>query len=124
MDPVQVVKMDRSMCRVAQTVCPNSYRIANYLHTEAGYEPKKITVIPNATRRQNVLSQPMTQPIDLPADIADLPRPVVTVIGNFAENMDWTLLTEAVNRTKSVSWAFVGPTDMPMADRQAREARR
>lgn len=124
MDAVQVVKMDRRMCRVAQTVCPNSRRIADYLRTEAGCDLSKITVIPNATRRQNVLSQPITRPQDLPADIADLPRPVVGVIGNFAENMDWTLLTEAVNRTKSVSWAFVGPTDMPMADRQGREARR
>jgi len=122
-NPDQVVKLDRIMCRVAHTVCPNSRRIADYLCREAGCEPGKITVIPNATRSQNVLDRPLLKPGPAPLDIADLPRPIVGVIGNFASNMDLDLLAEAVKRAPDVSWAFVGPTDMPMSDREGRAAR-
>lgn len=119
----QVISLDRRMCRVAHVVCPNSRWIGKYLCAEAGCAPEKITVVPNATREQNVLDQPQIRPLPAPADIADLPRPLVGVIGNFAGNMDWTLLTEAVDAAQDVSWVFVGPTDMKMPSRKDGEAR-
>jgi glycosyltransferase involved in cell wall biosynthesis len=123
MDPEQVVKLDYRMCRVAQAVCPNSQRIADYLQREAACDPARITVIPNATRASNVSELPLLSPSDPPADLRDLPRPIVGVIGNFASNMDWTLLESAVEKTHDVSWAFVGPTDMPIADAEATRLR-
>src|ERR1700722_18155981 len=116
MNARQIVELDRRMCRVAGTVCPNSTRIAQYLNEEAGCDPEKLTVIPNATREQNLLEAPLTGPAAAPADMADLPRPIVGIIGNLAGNMDWLLLESAVQKTKDVSWVFVGPTNMRIAD--------
>jgi glycosyltransferase involved in cell wall biosynthesis len=123
MNAKQVTALDRRMCRVAATVCPNSSRIASYLCHEAGCDPRKITVIPNATRAQNVADRPLTAPAPLPPDLADLPRPIVGVIGNLAANMDWKLITDAVAKAKDVSWAFVGPVDMGIADPEQAKAR-
>jgi glycosyltransferase involved in cell wall biosynthesis len=124
MNANQVIALDRRMCRVAGAVCPNSSRIASYLRNEAGCDPKKVTVVPNATREQNVLDQPLTAPAPVPPDMADLQRPIVGVIGNLAGNMDWLLIADAVDKTKDVSWAFVGPTDMNIPDSVHERARR
>jgi hypothetical protein len=122
-NPRQVVELDRRMCRVAGTVCPNSRRIADYLSTEADCDSRKITVIPNATRERNILSRPLTRPDELPFSLAGLPRPIVGVIGNLAGNLDWVLLEQAVNWARDVSWAFIGPVDMRIPNRAHRRAR-
>jgi glycosyltransferase involved in cell wall biosynthesis len=124
MDPAQVVKLDARMCRVAQAVCPNSQRIADYLCREAACDAERVTVIPNATRASNVAAAPLLRPSEPPADLRDLPRPILGVIGNFASNMDWNLLASAVETCRDVSWAFVGPLDMPMPDSAALQLRR
>jgi glycosyltransferase involved in cell wall biosynthesis len=122
-DPDQVRRLDRRLCRVAVRVCPNSQRIADYCVRDAACDPAKIVIIPNATRQVNVAPRPLLQPEPLPGDLEDLPRPVLGVIGNLADNMDWLLLEEAVRLTPDFSWAFVGPTDMPIADVERRRAR-
>jgi len=123
MNANQVVALDRRMCRVASAVCPNSARIASYLCEEAACDPGKVTIIPNATREQNLLDRPLMLPTAPPLDMADLPRPIVGVIGNLAANLDWNLITDAVEQTKDVSWAFVGPTDMKIPSREHEGAR-
>jgi hypothetical protein len=124
MNSAQIVELDRKMCRIAKTVCPNSTRIAEYLSQEAGGDPKKITVIPNATRSQNVLEKPLIKASPTPPDLSDLPRPIVGVMGNLASNMDWLFITNAVERSKDVSWAFVGPMDEQIRDAVQDRARR
>jgi glycosyltransferase involved in cell wall biosynthesis len=123
-DPVQVLGLDRRMCDIAHLVCPNSQRIADYLVREAGCDEEKVTVIPNATRAGNVASEPLLFPGQPPADMADLPRPIVGVIGNLAANMDWRLLQRAIELAKDTSWVFVGPTNMEIADPVERGVRR
>ncbi len=123
MNSAQIVCLDQRMCRVAHVVCPNSRRIAEYLCSEAACSPEKVVVIPNATRAQNVLNKPLTLPAKPPTDLADLQRPIIGVIGNLAANMDWMLLQEAVERSRNVSWAFVGPTDMKIPNAAHRKAR-
>ena len=56
--------------------------------------------------------------------MADLPRPIIGVIGNLAANMDWLLIREAADKTQGVSWAFVGPTGMNIPDQAQASARR
>jgi glycosyltransferase involved in cell wall biosynthesis len=90
---------------------------------EAGCDQSKIEIVPNATRASNVLRHPPSSPEALPADIADLPRPIAGVIGNLAANMDWELLTDAIARTPEFSWVFAGPTTMEVSDPRQREAR-
>ena len=124
MNAKQIIALDRRMCRVARVVCPNSTRIAGYLREEAACDPSKITVIPNATRQQNVLDQPLTAASQAMPDMADLPRPIVGIVGNLAGNMDWRLITDAIDKAKDVSWVFVGPTDMEIRDRAESAARR
>jgi len=124
MDAKQIVELDRRMCRVALAVCPNSSRIADYLCAEAVCDSAKVTVIPNATRAQNILDRPLTAPAEVPAEMADLPRPIIGVIGNLAANMDWLLIREAADKTQGVSWAFVGPTGMKIPDQAQASARR
>ncbi len=120
----QVANLDRRMCRVATLVCPNSERIASYLRSNGECDPEKICLLPNATRASNLLPAPSRRPAPLPADLADLPRPIAGVIGNLASNMDWLFL-EALAAVKStLSWAMVGPTDMEVPDPEQRDARR
>jgi glycosyltransferase involved in cell wall biosynthesis len=124
MNARQILGLDRRMCRVARAVCPNSARIAQYLTRDAGCESEKITVIPNATREENLLDRPLTTAVPAPADMADLPRPVAGVIGNLAMNMDWVFLEDAIAKTADVSWVFVGPTDMRIPEAAQSAARR
>ncbi len=124
MDARQILGLDRRMCRVARTVCPNSARIAQYLTRDAGCDPGKITVIPNATREENLLDRPLTGAAPAPADMADLPRPVAGVIGNLAMNMDWVFLEDAIAKTPDLSWVFVGPTEMRIPEAAQSAARR
>jgi glycosyltransferase involved in cell wall biosynthesis len=59
----------------------------------------------------------------LPADIADLRRPVAGVIGNLGENTDWELIEEAVNSTSCLTWLFVGPYTAPIHDAKQASSR-
>ena len=115
-DADQVRRLDTYLCRSADLVCPNSFRLAEYLMEHAGCEPTKIQVIPNATRERNLLPGPPAQPAELPADLHDLPRPVAGVIGNLAGNLDWVFLDRLIAAAPGFSWAFVGPTSARIED--------
>ena len=123
LDPEQVRGLDRRMCRVAEAVCPNSQRIAEYFVGDAGCSPGKITVIPNATRAGNVPDWALLEPQALPEDIRDLQRPIAGVIGNLAGNMDWVVIRGAMERTPWLQWVFVGPTGRSLEDREQNGAR-
>ncbi len=123
-DESQLIRaLDTEMCKAATIVCPNSQRIADYLNREAQCPIEKIAVVPNATRASNVFQQMPDGPGELLPDISDLPRPIAGVIGNLAENTDWILLRETIERTAWLSWVFVGPTDMAIGDREQLDAR-
>lgn len=119
----QVVALDTRLCKRAVLICPNSRRIADYLIAEAACDPAKILIVPNATRRANILDAPSEDPTQLPDDLAGIDRPVVGVIGNLAGNMDWVLLKEAIEQTASFSWVFVGPVSMAIDDPVQNDAR-
>jgi hypothetical protein len=123
MNSNQVHALDRRMCAVASSVCPNSRRLAQYLIGTAGCESKKIHIVPNATRASNLASRPLMTPGPLPPDISHLPRPIVGVLGNLAGNMDWQFILESVKRTSHLSWVFVGPTSMKIPDKVQSDAR-
>lgn len=122
-DPKSVRAHDERLCRVATAVCPNSRRVGEYMIREAGCDPAKIVIVPNATRAENVLAATPEGPGPLPPDLEELPRPVVGVIGNLAANLDWEFLFSAVEQTPDYSWAFIGPTDMPVYDQRQKVAR-
>ena len=119
----QVIALDRRMCKVAHSVCPNSNRLAEYLIRETDCAAAKITVVPNATRESNVAMEPLLAPEPLPEDIAHLNRPIAGVIGNLAGNMDWELLEPAIAATPWLTWVFVGPTTMPIREPEQAAAR-
>ncbi len=122
-DPSQVRSLDRRLCHVASAVCPNSRRVADYMVDLCGCDPAKIEIVPNATRQSNILPFPPTGPGPAPADMRDLSRPIVGVLGNLAANLNWTLLLDAVEKTPEYTWAFIGPTSMPVTDPSHNEAR-
>ncbi len=122
-DRAQVHRLDRRMCRAATLICPNSERLKQYLVEQAGCDPAKVHVIPNATRASNLLSQPPLEPGPRPPDLQSIRRPIAGVIGNLAGNMDWLLLERLIDLTPALSWVFVGPTTMAMVDPDARRAR-
>jgi glycosyltransferase involved in cell wall biosynthesis len=121
--PSFIRALERQICPVAALVCPNSRRIGEYLASEAGCDRGKIEVLPNATRACNISPVCLWQPSALPADVSDLPRPVIGVIGNLAGNMNWDILVEVVRRTPDFSWVFVGPTEMRIHDREQSQKR-
>jgi glycosyltransferase involved in cell wall biosynthesis len=118
----QVKHLDRRICRAATAIFPNTRRIGDYFIEQAGCDPAKITVIPNATRQSNISAAPLLSPGPLPHDIAGLPRPIAGVIGNLGGNMDWLLLREAITLTPGIHWVFVGPAT-PIRDSAQAEAR-
>lgn len=115
---VQVRNLDRRMCGVAQAVCPNSARIAEYLTTKADCDSSKITVVPNATRESNISAHALLEPGPLPDDLRDLRRPLAGVIGNLSGNMDWDIIAQTMDRTSNLNWVFVGPFSNPIADQK------
>ena len=119
-----VHQLDRRMVRAATLLCPNSRRLERYLIEEAGADPAKMQVLPNATRQDNLLAAIPQGPARLPKELAGTARPCAGVIGNLAGNMDWLLLDQLVERTPWLTWVFVGPTEMPVTDQPARTARR
>jgi glycosyltransferase involved in cell wall biosynthesis len=121
-DPALIKSLDQRMCKVAHLVCPNSQRIANYLTEISHCSAGKSSIIPNATRSENLLSTPKYS-AESPSDIADLPRPLAGVIGNLAANTDWELLKGTIQRTPWLSWVFVGPTDMVVDESMQKQAR-
>lgn len=123
MNPGQVRALDRRMCRVADAVCPNSRRVAEYMVSEAQCDPAKIDIVPNATRESNLFPRTPEYPMELPDDLKDLQRPILGVIGNLAANLNWRLLLSTVERTPHYSWAFIGPTHMDVPEAEQREAR-
>ena len=118
-----VLPLDRRLCAAATLVCPNSERIAQYLTCDAGCDPKKIHILPNAARAANLLKEPPVCPAALPADLLHLRRPVAGVIGNLAGNTDWLLLEKLLPLVPEFCWAFVGPADERIADRDQERAR-
>jgi glycosyltransferase involved in cell wall biosynthesis len=123
LDPTQVNRLDRRLCRVAAAVFPNSIRIADYFVKFAGCDPGKIRVVPNATRRANIASYPLLHSDALPPAISHVPRPIAGVIGNLAGNMDWLLIAETIRLTPKIHWVFVGPSTMPVQDARQSAAR-
>jgi glycosyltransferase involved in cell wall biosynthesis len=123
LDARQVISLDRTLCRVATLVCPNSRRLANYLIERVGCDPKKITIIPNATRTSSIRKLPWHTPAEPPADLQDLRRPLIGVIGNLAGNLDWELIHKAILLTPAMSWVFVGPVSMKIACKSQRHTR-
>ena len=123
LNPAQVRGLDRRMCRVARAVCPNSPRIAEYFIGEAGCDPGKITVVPNATRESNVPGRALVGAGVLPEDMRDMPRPIAGVIGNLAGNLDWVVVQGAMKRTPWLQWVFVGPTGRALAEPEQDAAR-
>jgi glycosyltransferase involved in cell wall biosynthesis len=119
----QVVSLDRELCRVATLVCPSSRRLADYLTKRAGCDPKKVTILPNATRRSSLREMSRYAPEEPPDDLQDLRRPLIGVIGNMAGNLDWELIYKAILLTPAMSWVFVGPVSMKIASRTQRDAR-
>ncbi len=122
-NPHQVRALDQRLCRRADAVCPNSRRIADYFIRDAGCQTSKITVVPNATREMNIAGQPLLEPTPLPADAANLQRPIAGVIGNLSANMDWLFIAESIRLTPEIHWLFVGPTTMAIADPKQAAAR-
>jgi len=123
-NPSFVNALDRRICKAADLVCPNSDRIAEYLIQSTGCDPEKLSIVPNATRRLNILPAPsFHSTVEVPADVHDLSKPFAGVLGNLAANMDWLLIEEVVARTPWLSWVFVGPTEMEISDTRQRDAR-
>lgn len=121
--PNRIRALDRRMCAVADLVCPDSQRIADYLIDAANCSSGKIVVLPMATRAANLLSKPVLKPAALPEYIADLPRPVAGVLGNLASNINWLLLQDTIRQTPWLSWALIGPTEMPVVEPEQERAR-
>lgn len=123
-DPSLINYYDRRMCRRANLVCPVSERGRSYLIEQAACLADKISISPMATRASNLLPEPLLQPAVLPAPIADLPRPIITIIGNLARNTDWLFLQQAIDLLPGYSWVFVGSTEMAVPDSDHWQARK
>ena len=118
-----VIAADRTMCGIADLVCPNSPRLSDYLSRDADCASAKIVVIPNATRAANIRTERFDERDDLPADALGLSRPVAGVIGNMGDNIDWELVWSALEAVPEYKWLFVGPAPGAMLSRRNKSAR-
>ncbi len=115
-------ELEERTCAASDLVCPNSPRIAEQLIREANCDPNKIAIIPNATRRANVLPRPDSH-VSIPEELTVVARPIAGVMGNLGANTDWLLLEKVIDETPWLSWAFVGPADSDISDRAQQNAR-
>ncbi len=115
-------ELEERTCAASDLVCPNSARIAEQLIREANCDPNKIAIIPNATRRANVLPRPDSH-VAIPEELTVVARPIAGVMGNLGSNTDWLLLEKVIDESPWLSWAFVGPAIPDISDREQRNAR-
>lgn len=123
LSPRSVKAADRLMCGIADLVCPNSQRLADYLDAEAGCRSDKIVIVPNATRVANVRSEHCGVREEIPFDVPHLSRPVAGVIGNMGDNIDWELVFHSMELVPEYTWLFVGPVPKTMLSQRSRDAR-
>jgi len=121
--PARILQLDRRLCHKAVRVFPVSRRIGDYFISRAGCAPEKITVLPNATLSQNVRVEADGCAAHRPEELKDVEGPIAGVIGNMADNLDWTLLQDCIEMTPWMHWAFIGPYDSNVTDRTQRKAR-
>lgn len=119
----RVLSADRAMCAIADLVCPNSLRLAEYFVERCRCAADRIAVIPNATRAANLRSSVADEPDPLPADVPPIPRPIAGVIGSMAANLDWEMLAQVIDKTPGYSWLFVGANSEPIREEHVRRAR-
>lgn len=119
----RVLAADRAMCAIADIVCPNSARLAEYFTGRCDCPAKRITIIPNATRTANLRYSATTDPDPLPSDVLPMPRPIAGVIGSMAANLDWSMLADLIDKAPAYSWLFVGSSSMPIRENDVRSAR-
>ncbi len=118
-----VAAADRAMCAVANLVCPNSKRLAEYLQHQAGCAAGKIVLLPNATRAVNIRSSSSCAREALPDDVPRLSRPIAGVIGNMGDNIDWELVAFAMQQAPDYRWLFVGPLPRSLLTRRSQSKR-
>ncbi len=122
-NPKYINYYDRMMTQRADLVCPVSLRGKEYLLRETDCPEHKIAISPMATRQENILREPLLIPQPAPPEIADLPRPLIGVIGNLAANTDWLFLQQVIALLPGCSWVLVGSIGMPVDDAGQRPAR-
>jgi glycosyltransferase involved in cell wall biosynthesis len=59
------------------------------------------------------LSEAVTEDLPLPADLRDLPRPIIGYVGVIGEWVDVDLLAEAARRRPDASFVVIGPVQTP-----------
>jgi glycosyltransferase involved in cell wall biosynthesis len=122
-NPKHISSLERRICRASTLVCPNSTRIADVLVEDAGCDPNRIVLVPNAVRRENLLPEATLSPAPFPPDLLDVIRPAAGIIGNLAENTDWVMIEEVVSSTPWLSWVFIGPYSAPIKTPHHADAR-
>ena len=84
---------------------------------------RRFTSCPTLPERPICCKSRPRVPAALPADVAHLRRPVAGVIGNLGGNTDWLLLEKLLPLVPEFCWAFIGPADQRIADRDQGRAR-
>lgn len=118
-----VGELERLMAQAVDLVCPNSPRTAKFFQLNCSIPQRKIRLIPNGFREENLPAEPLLVPAGPPPELDSVPRPWALVLGNLAANVDWKFLQAVVNATAWLHWVFIGPSEMSCADDEDEEIR-
>ncbi len=115
-EPTTVARLEKRLLhRCELSICISELRIEE-ISQESAALGAKLHHLPLAAEEMFLASEPLATPEPLPADIANIPRPVVGVVGNLSDRIDLEFLFQLAAQTPHASFVIVGST---LASRQS-----
>ncbi len=104
----EVTRLEHRAVRESDlTVCTSLYR-ANELRAAVPEAADRIRHLPHGAPTRSIPDAPQALPAPAPADIADLPRPLIGYIGTMEDRVDWSLVLGVARSNPEASIVLVG----------------
>lgn len=96
------------VARADLTVCVSRFLCAE-LARRVPSATARIVHVPNGVPPEFLSAGPLESPAELPADVEDLPRPILGYLGSIDGRIDWDILDAVAHRFASCTLLLVGP---------------
>lgn len=104
----EVTRLEHRAVRDSDLTICTSLRRAEELRAAVPEAAARIWHLPHGAPSASIPESPQDLPSEPPADIADLPRPLIGYVGTLEDRVDWSLMTRVARRNPSASIVLVG----------------
>ncbi len=114
---------DELVRRADVTICA-ALAMAEELRRRVPSAADRVRHMPHGTPAAFLASRPLDRPGPAPADVADLPRPLLGYVGSLEDRLDWSLLDAVAEAFPEASVVLVGRPPEPGPEPWREECRR